>query len=519
MKRFLFYLIAVTILLSSFPFSLAEDVTKEVTEREEAIKRALFIASASQERVLKIGLVDCIGFALKNNSEVKIKKIEPFISQQDIRIAESIFDPTLNIEASSEDTKEQSSSSSFFSPAVSKSHTNKLNIGVEGKTPLGTGYNISFDNKKYKSNVPFQTVNPYNKSETTITITQPLLKGFGIFINRANITIANNNLKKSNQELKNELIQVLSDVKKAYYNYLLYLEKHKTAEVSLKRAEGLLNIVQKRHEKGLASSIDLLEAQTGVAVREDELLAVEKSLRLAEDNLKYVTNIIDDPELWNAKIELLDTLNFEITPVDLVESLKQAFEYRPDYEAAKIELTNQNVRIKLKENELLPRIDLVGSFGLNGLDESYLDALGDEMKGKYRDWSAGVKVSFPWGNRQAKAEFEKTKLTKAQLLLSFERLQQNIILEVRDAARGINISEKKVSTSLKMKETEAARYAAIEKRFAEGLVSAHDMIEYQEDLSAAETNYIQSLIDYYNSIITLDKKVGVTLVKNDVKFE
>ncbi|MFH1779121.1 MAG: TolC family protein [Candidatus Omnitrophota bacterium] len=519
MKRFLFYLVAVPILLSSFPLSRAEDTTKEIFEREEAIRRALFIASAGQERVLKIGLVDCIGFALKNNSEVRIKKIEPLISQQDIRIAESVFDPTLNVEASSEDTKEQSSSSSFFSPAVSKSHTNKLNIGVGGKTPLGAEYDISFDNKKYKSNAPFQTVNPYNKSEATIILTQPLLKGFGTFVNRANITIAKNNLKKSDQELKSELLQILSDVKKAYYNYLLNLEKQKTAEVSLKRAQDLLGVIQKRYEKGLAHSVDLLEAQNGVAKREDELLAVERSLKLAEDNLKYVTNIIDEPELWNARIEPLDTLNFEATDVDLVESLKQAFEYRPDYEAAKIELMNQDIRIKLKENDLLPRIDLVGSFGLNGLDENYLDALKNEAEGKYRDWSAGVKISFPWGNRQAKAELEKTKLAKAQLLLSFERLQQNIILEVRDAARGINITEKKVLTSLKLKETEEARYAAIEKRFAEGLVSTHDMVEYQEDLSAAQTNYIQSLIDYHDSIVTLDKKIGVTLVKNDVKLE
>jgi len=519
MRRFLLYLTSIAVLFYSHFYCLAKDTAEEIAEREEAIRRSIFIASSGQERILKIGLVDCIAFALKNNSEVKIKKIEPLLFQQDISVAKSVFEPSLNLEAELADTKEQSSSSTLFSPRVSKSHTDKLNLGLTGKLPLGTEYDVSFDNKKYKSNASYQVINPYYKSEATITITQPLLKGFGTFVNRANIYIANNNLKKSNEELKEELIQIISDVKNSYYSYLLYLEKRKTTELSFKRAQDLFEIVQKRYEKGLVSSVDLLEVQSGLAEREDKLLAVEKSLKLAEDDLKYITNLIDDPELWNAKIEPLDIPQFDVVAIDLFKSLKQAFELRPEIESAKIVLANQNILIKLKENELLPMIDLVGSFGLNGLNKNYSEALRDEKEGKYRDWSAGVKVSLPLGNQKAKAELEKAKLTKAGLLLSFERLQQNIILEVRDAVRGVNLAEKKISTSLKMKETEEARYAAAERRFAEGLISTHDMIEYQEDLSEAQENYIQSLIDYQDSLITLDKKVGVTLVKNDVKFE
>ena len=505
MKRI--FVISLFLINCFYPIAQA----REFEERERAIREALFIASVAKPKVLKIGLVDCITYALKNNCEIKIKKIEPLIYKEDIRIAKGAFEPTLSFEGSLEDSKSETPSVL----AGSHSRTGKFNFGIDGKLSLGTEYDIDFLNKKYKDNSAYLTLNPYYKSEFVVTVTQPLFKDFGILVNRADIIIANNNLDKLNHTLKKELMDIVSKVKETYYAYVLYIEKYKTAQISLQRAKDLLQILQKRQERGLASSIDLLEAKTSVAEREDMLLSIEQALRFAEDNLKYETNLIDDLELWNAHIEPLDRPEVKAETIDLVESLKQAFESRPDYEAAKIELKNQNIRILVKENATLPTIDLVGSFGLNGLDKDYDQAL----KADYRRWSAGVKVSLPWGNKKAKADYEKAYLTKKQLLISFDRLQQKIILEVRDAARGVNTAGQKIATAKKRMETETARYEAIEQRFREGLISAHDMLEYQQDLSNAETNYIQSLIDYSTSQISLEEMMGTTLVRNNITLE
>ena len=312
MFKKILYLTVLLVFFSSSLLIATEPEDKQLKEKELAIKRAFFVASAGQEKVLRIGLIDCIGFALENNSEIKIKKIEPLLYQEDINIAESDFDPTITLESSLADTKEQSSSSALFSPTISTSRSTEFNLGIEGKTATGATYNLDLDNQRYKSSASFQVINPYYKSNATITITQPLFKDSGILVNRADIIIANNNLEKSNQQLKEELIDIISQVKESYYNYVLYIEKYKTAEVSLKRARDLLGIIQERKDKGLASNIDLLEAQTAVAEREDALLTIDKALRLSEDNLKYVTNIVDNPELWNAKIELLDKPAFPI---------------------------------------------------------------------------------------------------------------------------------------------------------------------------------------------------------------
>lgn len=507
MKKFHLFLINSVLFACLFNVVWAS----EIEEREQAVKEALFIAEVAQPKILKIGLVDCITYALKNNAEIKIEKIEPLISKEDIKIAKSTFEPTLSFEGSLEDDKIESPSRL----AGTHTRTGEFNVGIDGKLSPGTEYGIGFLNKKYKSNSAYLSVNPYYESEFAITITQPLFKDFGTIVNRADIIIANNDMAKSNQNLKKEIINIISEVKEVYYNYVLNIEKYKTAQISLQRAKDLLDILQKRQAKGMASSIDILEAKTGVAEREDGLLSIKQAIEGAEDNLKYVTGLVNDPQLWHAQIEPLDKPELKEDPVDLVESLQQAFESRPDYQASKIELKNQNIRIQVKENAALPTIDLVGSLGLNGLDKDYNGAL----KADYKKWSTGVKISFPWGNKAALADYEQAYLTKKQLLISFERLQQNIILEVRDAVRGVNIAQQKIATAKERVDTETARYQAIERRFQEGLVSAHDMLEYQEDLSNAETGFIQSLIDYSTSIVNLEKMMGVTLVRSNIKME
>ncbi|MDI6606303.1 MAG: hypothetical protein QME65_04075, partial [Candidatus Omnitrophota bacterium] len=46
--------------------------TKQNDARPQEMEKAIFMAAGSQNRVLRIGLVDCVAYALKNNSEVKI---------------------------------------------------------------------------------------------------------------------------------------------------------------------------------------------------------------------------------------------------------------------------------------------------------------------------------------------------------------------------------------------------------------------------------------------------------------
>jgi len=474
-----------------------------------------FIESAKSEKVLRIGLIDCITYALKNNSEIKVKRIEPKLKEADINIAKADFEPTFSIDYTLHDNTEKSTST--FYPKIFKSRDIDFNAGISGRLITGTEYDIDFLNKRYKSNSTIERMNPYYTTEPKITITQPLFGDYGIFITRADIVIAKNNKEESEENFKDTVMDIITETKTAYYDYIYYLKNYSIAQSSLERAKDLLRINKARYSKGLVSSVDLLETETAVAQREKALLSAESDLKKAEDELKLITNLVDDPEAWNAQLELIDKPEFKVQEVDLVKSLENAFNYRPDYQAQRIDLKNRNIKIKVAKNDIFPTIDLTGSFGLNGLGEDYRDSI-DEISSDYKDWSFGVEVSIPWGGED-RAKYDQRKLEKVQALIEFKRLEQDIILEVRDKVRGVDIQYRQVEAAKVAKEKETKNYEAQKERYAAGQISTHDMLDYQDKLAQADLDYIKALIDYNVAIINLDKTEGLTLVKNDIILE
>lgn len=516
MKKLLnILLINILIFGSLFP-AFAVDKKAANEERASEIEKAIFMASGAQDRVLRIGLVDCIAYALKNNSEILIKRIEPKIKEDDVKIAKADFEPTLNAEYTAHD-KNEISSNSLQGAGVYNSQDMRFNADVSGKLITGTEYKMEFLNQRYKSDSIYQTYNPYYTAEPKLTITQPLFKGSGILVNKADIIVAQNNRLQSGASFKDTVMDTISKSKTAYYNYIYYLEAYAIANLSLERAQHLLEINNARYQKGLVSSVDLLETEAAAAQREKLVLAADTLMKKAEDDLKLITNLVDDPEVWNAKIELIDKPEFKVEEVDLLQSLKDAFEYRPDYYSAKIDLKSRDIKIVTSKNALLPTVDLIGSFGLNGLGKDYQDAL-EKANSDYADWSVGVKFSIPWGGGD-RAKYDQKKLEKAQALLLFRRLEQNIILEIRDKVRLVKARKQHVDVAILSKDKENQNYDAQKERYAAGQVSTHDMLDYQDKLAQAELDYVNALIEYNIAHINLDKSQGLTLAKNNIKLE
>jgi outer membrane protein TolC len=461
-------------------------------------------------------LVDCILYTLKNNSEILIKRVEPQLRQADVAIANSDFEPVFTAQANLQDST-KISSSSLSGAGLSKSRELDLNAGVSGKFITGTEYSVDFNNTRYKSNSALQIINPYYETEPKITLTQPLFKDLGTKVNRAEILIARNNLLESQQGFEDKVMDTITAAITAYYKYIFYLESYSIEKLSLDRAQDLFEINKTRYGKGLLSSVDLLETEAASATRQKLLLAAETALKRAEDDLKLVTNLIDDPEVWNARIELVDKPEFKSEDTDLLKSLENSFKYRPDYLAAKIDLGNRDIKVITSKNSRLPSVDLIGSFGLNGLDKDFQSAL-EKANLDHTDWSLGVKFSMPWGSGD-RAKYDQRQLEKAQALLTFKRLEQNIILEVRDKVRLAKTNYRQVEVAIIAREKEDKNYQAQKERYAAGQVSTHDILDYQDKLAQAELDYIKALVDYNISLVNLDKSQGLTLVKNNIRLE
>ncbi len=491
---------------------------KAVAQQGEGFDREAYMASLEQKKVLELRLTDCIGYALKSNSEIKVTKIEPLKAISDVRIAKSEFEPHFTFDWEMEDDTYQSPTT-LADQSTGKARTGTFNFGLDQKFTTGTELELNFYNTRTRSNSAIQIMNPEFESEAEIVITQPLLKGFGIPVNKANYMIAKNNKLKSDQDFIGAVIDVLTDVKRKYYIYQYTQEQYRVALASLERVESLNQIIIEKYAKGIASNVDLLQSEAELARMEEAVLAADNMMHGAEDALKYVTNLIDDVELWNSTIVLLDKMDYEKTELNVIKSVEIAFARRPDYQAANLNLKNKDISVVYYRNGMLPTLDLQGSYGLNGLAKNFEKDLGNIGGGKYPDWTVGVAASMPLFADEEKGKYEKSKYDKQQTLISFQRLEEKIIQEVREAVRNVATAYDTLEASLKSLRAQEKNYEAQETRFKAGLVSTHDIVDYQERLARAELSYVQSITDYKVSLAALAKAQGTTLIDEGVSIQ
>ena len=111
------------------------------------------------------------------------------------------------------------------------------------------------------------------------------------------------------------------------------------------------------------------------------------------------------------------------------------------------------------------------------------------------------------------------KSEKAQALFAFKRLEENIILDIRDKVRKLTSQQQQVLAARLSNDKEEQNYQAQKERYAAGYVSTHDLLDYQDKLAQAELDFVRAVIEYKIDHTNLEKAQGLTLVKNDIKLE
>jgi len=489
---------------------------------------------------LELTLKDVIAQTLKNNVAIAVQEFQSKIRKEEIITQESVFDPTLSLESKWSDSTVQSASV-FINPPINKNKAQTWELRFDQKLKFGTEYGISFRGQKDKTSNSLTPLNPQYTTLAEISFTQPLLKNFGLDINKSNIYIANNNLDISDFDFKNKVIEVVADSENVYWDLVFSLEDLKVQQKSVERAKDLERRVKAQVEVGTMAPLEILQAKSEVASREEAVIQAHKLIQDNQDKLKNILNIPFDSPEGLKEIQPLDSPKFLVeAPVSLRDSILTAIKKRPDYLKKRKELSNKHIQVKFNENQLYPSLDLVGSFGLNGISGTtipvrnfnpppltvtspfggnYGESIDNAFSGDYPSWEAGLVFKFPLGNREAKSRLAVSKLETAQILMSIKDLEKTIVVEVREAARLINTNKKRVQAARVARKLAEEKLSAEEKKFEVGLSTSFNVLEFQTDLAEEQSKELQAIVDFNKSKIKLRKVQATTLEEYDIQME
>ena len=473
-----------------------------------------------------LSIRDAVLQALEGNLDIEIERFNPAIKDAEVMTATGEFDPTVRLEYSYEDAESPQTSEEGLSSGAGTTETvtKDLSVGVGGKLTTGTEYDLSFDREQsqftQRDTLTGDTVNPseYNL-DLSLTLSQPLLKDFGRGVNTADIRIARGEKGMSREDFHARVIEVIAEAQSAYWDLVAAGRNLAVSEQSLALAMDLLEENRVRLDVGTMAPLEVLQAETGVAQREEEVITARSFIEDAEDNLKRILNLPKDVAQWKLRINPTDVPNHVKREIDLLAELNRAFEERPDYKKSQMQIENDLINEQFARNQLLPTADVEAEGMYMAVDEEFDEAFDDIVDREARTWQLGLSAEYPLRNRTARGEHEKARLERRQSEKELENLRLSIIVEVNKAVRDIRTGQKRIEVTAKSVELAEESLKSERKKLEVGVSTSHDVLEFEEELADAQRRAILARLEYAKALINLARATGVLLEENDIVID
>ncbi len=472
-----------------------------------------YLAQLRRPRQRHMTLSEAVQRALDNNYSIRIDSISPAISRAQLVEAEAVFDAVFFLDSSYRKIDQPSASQL----APTGSDTRMLSGGIRKLLPTGMQVQTSLDvTRQFLDNFQFQSLNPEYTSSFVTQFTQPLLRGFGLDYNRAQINISRLEQRIAEERFIQTARETLFRVEQAYWQ----LAQTRREVMILATSVAQNYVTHKNTEERLKLDATLIEYNNSLSrwkSREVEFQDAVRRVREAEDALK---NLLNDPELrLSDEIEIIPNEPLFVGPlaVDQFAEVRTALDNRNEIRQAKLRIDQARIRTMAAKNETLPQLDLSFSYtgeGMGSTADNAFDSLGTS---RYQSYTVAATFSYPIGNRQREAAWQRARLSERQAIIALNQTADSVVQEVNTAVRVLTVRYQNIPTQLISVQAAILNLASLQARtqridpsFLETELAA------VENLNNARVTLLQILIQYNIAITALENAKGTLLEYNNV---
>jgi outer membrane protein TolC len=447
------------------------------------------------------------------------------------------FDPTLTGQLNwTHQTTPDTNPFAVGSNALTGNTTNANAAYTQGFGP-GTELTAGFDNARYTTNSLQSAFSPYTTSSLGFTVTQPLLRGFGLAVNRRFIRISKNEQKIAGLLVQQQLIATVYGVVRLYTDLVALYEDVKVKEETLASAEKLYSDTKAEVDEGTQAPVELTRANAQVFTIRQDLI---DSRGLLEEQEAIVKNVItrrtdNDLEVLNARI--IPTDSIEVPGTDETRPLQDlialAFANRPDLRQAGVQIENTQIGLEGSRNGLRPEIDLVGTAQNSALAAQvnplvpaiespllggYGNALEQLATRKYPTYGIGLNITLPLRNRIAQADVTRDEILLRQSQVLQEQLHKQAQLEVEDALIAMRRARASYEAAVQTENLQQESLNVEQAKFDVGASTSFFIIQYQSFLAQAKSTVVVAKSAYLKARAALERATATILEDNHVSL-
>jgi outer membrane protein TolC len=492
------------------------------------------VAYADADR--SMSLADVLGIALQHNGELYVSQQDAAIANDELELAKAVFAPRFLGEARLSRERQAGSATSVAWTDASLQGS----VELFGRAPTGLAYSLRFGAAQRQYANPFATVfSPATTTSLTLSVTQPLLRGAWAAA-RLPIEVADLRRALTSEQLRVRLEQAVGQIEVAYWTLALAHRERQARESSLRVAEEQLADSTRLARLGTISELDIIEAKAGVSRRQQDLTRIKQDLAVAESSL---IALMQEPN-GSAAIVPVDTAEIVAVPSSIDEHMAIARRSRPDLIAAAALVKAEAAALQLADNELLPALDVVASFGVVGfsgtLQRNYLTAgvidgtldppyviAGDVDGGAGRSLvnlatggeyvvSLGLKLELPIDNRGPRARHDRQRHVLERARLVERSLLTNVRNELRRSLELLNGDVEQVKIADELVAQNDKLLIGMRKQFALGGITSFDVLRVADELTRAQIDAARARANYRISLARLAAARGTLLQHHQI---
>jgi outer membrane protein TolC len=530
------------------------------------------IVGVTQQPFVGIALQDAVAMALLRNPNLAVSASNERIARYQIVQAKGAYDVHLQLEPSSSFSVTPPENIFFAGPGEVGTwtcqfgvgapypcqttgpgniiqHQSSFQYGITGTTRSGMTYAAGITQTRTYNNTIINSYNPYYQASLNLSVTQPLLRNFGINAARRELKLSLINEDASAAQALVDASNTIAQVEDAYWNLVAAWRSVAIEEEALKEAVTQQESNVRLAKRGAAPPIAVVESQTQVSTFQDNVFAALQTVSELQTQLKSL--IVTDPHdpIWRANLVPSSPALQLPSAGDLDTIVALAQRYRPEVRQAQDQQQQADLDRAYARNQALPEADLQVQYMSNGFAGILVPlpnfetatcanhlvpacptpppntqgtmpmAYHNLWAGAFPAFNVSFNVSFPLQNSAARGLMGAAREEEQQAAIQTQGVQQRITFEARNALQSYQSALSRLYASSQSRQAAEAVYASEVRKFHRGASTTFLVLQRQVELEQARGRELQAQTDLNKAVVELQRVQGTILSENGVNLQ
>jgi outer membrane protein TolC len=313
----------------------------------------------------------------------------------------------------------------------------------------------------------------------------------------SNFRASRENIRAAVLSVQNARDLVVEAVSNAYLQVIADGSRVTATQAEVDADNAVYTNAVRRHEAGVAIGLDVLRSQVELKQRQQALVAVKNQFEKDKLSVGRIIGLAVGQDFTVA--DPSPAVRLEAMP--LQDALRQAYEHRPDYRAAKARVLAAQLSLRAAKAERYPTLTASGFYGDEGLRL---------LTNSHGVFQATGSVSFNiFDGGRIRADIEESNVDLRNRRNEMENLRGQIDYEVRNALLDLKSSGDQVDVAHSNMDLANQSLQQSRDRFAAGVTNTVEVVQAQQLVAEANENLISAEYQYNVAKVSLARALGL----------